>query len=787
MFRHLRTKLTVLYASMFGLGLMLISVAIYVAIVGNAGRQVRSELQAGGAVFNRLLTVRADQLRDGAGVLSRDFGFRSAVATGDQATINSALDNLKARLGIDLAFMVGADGRITSADGRLLAASSGQVIDAVQADDNASGVFMVGDMPYQAISAPVMAPALVGWVVFANRLDRNEMRSIERLSAIPLDAAVFHRDGSGFWTTSSGKANATTDHFANSFIDRALAAPAQASDKLVMPAGQAVALALPLPSMTKGRPAVLLLSYPMARALAPFQPLLMGVFLSGLCGFSLLIIGSWALSRSVTRPITVLDEAVHRLQRGESATVRVETRDEIGRLSNSFNMMAAEIRERERRITHLALHDQTTDLPNRRSMEQEIEALVASGGAGIIVLAALGVDRFSEVRGAIGYALANDLIGGVGHRLGRLRPGCAVARLATDVLGIAYRAPTLEAAQKFASMLQGELEAPLRLGENTVDVGLTVGLAALGEHADAPELLIERATIALDQARSTRSKAAYFDEVAYGDPASNLSLISEMLAALDDGGMTIHHQPKYDMRKGEVTGIEVLVRWRHPVRGHLPPDLFVCMAEETGHIRALTEWVLARAIQDQQLLAAAGHDLLVSVNLSGRLLSDPEFAQIALKMISKAKARICLEITETAVMQNPELALKLIDDFTAAGISISIDDYGAGLSSLTYLKQIRADELKIDKSFILAISEGQKDALLVRSTIDLAHSLGMKVTAEGVETDTAFALLAGMGCDIAQGYLIARPMPLRDLLVFLNENAAAPTLIVKPNVRIAKA
>jgi len=143
-------------------------------------------------------------------------------------------------------------------------------------------------------------------------------------------------------------------------------------------------------------------------------------------------------------------------------------------------------------------------------------------------------------------------------------------------------------------------------------------------------------------------------------------------------------------------------------------------------------------------------------------------------MITTAKARICFEITETAVMENPDLALKLIADFTAAGIKISIDDYGAGLSSLAYLKQIAADELKIDKSFILAISDGQRDALLVRSTIDLAHSLGMKVTAEGVETDLAMSLLAGMGCDIAQGYYIARPMPLADLLGFLTEAKAAP-------------
>ncbi len=786
MFKQLKTKLTVLYAGLFGAGLILISGAVYAAIVNNAEHMVRGELAAGGAVFDRLWALRSSQLQDGAGILSRDFGFRSAVATRDEATIGSALSNLKGRLGIDLAFMVGADGRIVSADGRSLGGGADDVINALQSDDNAAGVFMIGDMPYQAISAPVMAPTLTGWVVFANKLDKNQMRSIERLSAIPLDATVFHRDGSGQWTgPDHGGPSSTVDRTTGPFIDHALRSSAQGSQILTTSGGRAVALAKSLPSMNQGRPVALLLTYPLARALAPYQPLLTTVLLAGLLGMVSLIVGSWMLARSVTRPISVLDDAVRKLQRGESATVRVETRDEIGRLSNSFNHMAAEIRERERKITHLALHDQTTDLPNRLAIEQDIAALLAEAETGLVVVAALGIDRFTEVRGAIGYALANELVGGVGARLAKLRPSDAIARMATDVLGIAFRAPDLAAAQKFCADLQSAIEAPLRLGDNTVDVGVTVGVAVHSVHADAIDQLVERATIALDQARATRRKVTFFDEVAYGDPASNLSLISEMLAALDDGGMTIHHQPKYDMRKGEVTGAEVLVRWRHPVRGQLPPDLFVGMAEETGHIRALTEWVLSRAIEDQQILAATGHDLLISVNLSGRLLNDAEFAKIALDMIAKAKARICFEITETAVMENPELALKLIDEFAAAGIGISIDDYGAGLSSLTYLKQIRADELKIDKSFILAITEGQKDALLVRSTIDLAHSLGMKVTAEGIETDTAMALLAAMGCDIGQGYFIARPMPLRDLLVFLNKDVEAPTKAAAPAVRIA--
>ena len=247
--------------------------------------------------------------------------------------------------------------------------------------------------------------------------------------------------------------------------------------------------------------------------------------------------------------------------------------------------------------------------------------------------------------------------------------------------------------------------------------------------------------------------------------------MSEMLGAIGSGDIFIHLQPKYDLRLGRTTGVEALVRWRHPVRGAVTPDEFIPLAEETGHIRTLTEHVLSLAIAQQAALAQAGRNLAMSVNLSGRLVGDPEFAESCMTLAKGACGQLCLEITETAVIDNPALALQMIDRFVSAGLQISIDDYGSGLSSLAYLKQIRAHELKIDKAFIIGMTGGQKDALLVRSTIDLAHSLGLKVTAEGVETATAQALLAGMGCDMAQGYLIARPMPLADLVAFLDQEA----------------
>ena len=243
--------------------------------------------------------------------------------------------------------------------------------------------------------------------------------------------------------------------------------------------------------------------------------------------------------------------------------------------------------------------------------------------------------------------------------------------------------------------------------------------------------------------------------------------MSGMLGALGDGAIDLFYQPKFDMRLRKVTGVEALSRWRHPDRGMLPPDLFIPMAEETGHIRTLTEWVFKRAIDVQARLAERGHVVDMSVNVSGRTLGEADFADFALAEAKRAVGGLTIEVTETAVIENPELALAMLNRFAAAGISISIDDFGTGLSSLAYLKRIRGQELKIDKSLVEGVTESQRDALIVRSTIDLAHSLGLKVTAEGIETNDCYSLLSAMGCDLAQGYLIARPMPFADLVAFL--------------------
>jgi EAL domain-containing protein (putative c-di-GMP-specific phosphodiesterase class I)/GGDEF domain-containing protein len=770
LFDRLQTRLTVLYAGLFAAALLVVSLAVFGAVSSSAGRAVRAELTAGGTVFDRLWALRSRQLVDGAGLLARDFGFRAAFATGDERTISSALINLKNRLGVDLAYVVDIDGRVVAvggAPGKDQAAAGRQIADALVSGERTGGIITIDGAPYQAVSTPILSPALVGWVVFGVRLDQREMNALQSLSAIPLDASVFVREG-GHWRTQQ-QASPVDRGRIDGFLDRR-GSGGQTTGEIALAAGDAIALAKPLPMIDGRDDAVLVLHYGKREALAPYRALMAQMIAVGLLALMLLVAGSWMLARRLTRPITALDDAARRLQSGEDVEVAAETGDEVGRLATSFNRMAHEIRARERRITHLALHDADTDLPNRVALERAVAETDATDGK--VAIIAMAIERFTQVRGAIGYGLTARMVSELGHILAAAEPTARVGRLSSDSLGAVIVLAREADAPAAAARMRAVLERPIAVGDATVDVSLTAGVALHGVHGDDAARLIDRASIAIDQARGAGVAEAVFDPALYGDPSCNLSLMSEMIAGLKSGAIDVHYQPKLDLRRQGVTGVEALVRWTHPTRGRLAPDLFVGMAEETGHIRALTEFVLERALADQRRLAAAGHEIAVAVNISGRLIGDAAFGEHALAAVRERVGKVYFEITETVVIQNEHTAFALLDALAAEGVEVSIDDYGSGLSSLAYLKRLRAGELKIDRQFVTGMGENGRDALLVKSTIDLAHSLGLQVTAEGVEDDKVIALLSMMGCDLAQGYGVAKPMPLGDLLDFLG--AAAP-------------
>lgn len=433
---------------------------------------------------------------------------------------------------------------------------------------------------------------------------------------------------------------------------------------------------------------------------------------------------------------------------------------------------AAIVREREASLQYLALHEPETALPNRRALTAEIEARLAGHAPGGVAAIALGIDQYTATRSAIGYGMANELVRLVALRAADRAGGVMVAHLSTSVLGLALTAESPEQLRADVEAI-ASLDHRFDLEGHPIDAFARLGVAYRADGQGAKQLL-EQATVALDAARANNRRLVEFDPETFADPSANLALMSELLAGIEADDLLVHYQPKVTPGSGEVLGMEALVRWRHPTRGLVPPDAFIPQAEDTGAVRPLTEWVLKRALEDNARLREAGFDLTMAVNISARLLADQDFRAAAITLVGKDARGVCFEITESAVMDNTEEALISIAAYRAVGVKISIDDYGTGLSSLAYLKMIDADELKIDKALVTGLTSSQRDRLILKSTIDLAHSLGLSVVAEGVEDAEVRDALAAMACDVVQGYGISRPVAFDQLLTFLEETRSGP-------------
>jgi EAL domain-containing protein (putative c-di-GMP-specific phosphodiesterase class I)/GGDEF domain-containing protein len=376
----------------------------------------------------------------------------------------------------------------------------------------------------------------------------------------------------------------------------------------------------------------------------------------------------------------------------------------------------------------------------------------------VVVALALGIDRFPTLRGAIGYSNANKLVRNLASRVVACSHQPEVYHISTSILGVVVVAESEAEVSELCVAGHELFSAAIPVEDQKFDIQIRWGVAGAVPGEKTAEALMEHATIALDQARLNQRRFVRYDAHEIADPAVQLALISDVRRGLDQGEFRLSYQAKASARDGAIVGAEALMRWRHPRHGDISPDDFIRIAEETGAIDDLTRWAVVQAIADQAVMRANGVDLFVSVNVSGRSLADAEFCDFVVDAAKRAEAKLCLEITETAIIGDPLAALSSIAAFRAADIRIAIDDYGSGLSSLAYLKQLAADELKLDKSLIGELKSSARDRLILKSTIDLAHSLGMSVVAEGVEDATELALLAGMGCDTVQGYLISRPI-----------------------------
>jgi diguanylate cyclase (GGDEF)-like protein len=428
------------------------------------------------------------------------------------------------------------------------------------------------------------------------------------------------------------------------------------------------------------------------------------------------------------------------------------------------------------RAVHDSLHDALTGLPNRTLLADRFaQALRSDARHGTSTgLLLIDLDRFKEINDTFGHHYGDELLAQIGPRLSaRLRGVDTVARLGGDEFAVLLpEVRGLADAVLVATQLRTVLEMPFRVLGIDVDVEASVGVVMSGEHGQDATTLLQRADIAMYVAKTqNRGVSTYDPEIDQHTPAK-LALLGDLRRALANDELRLHYQPKVGIGTGKVVGVEALIRWQHPQRGLVLPDHFIPMAEHTGLIGALTRHVLSGALAQIRRWVDSGAPLRVSVNLSARNLLDERLPETVAELLTShgvPAALLEFEVTESALLTEPTRAKRLLAELSALGVRISIDDFGAGYTSLSQLKTLPVDELKIDKSFVMTMSEEASSDLIVHSVIDLGHNLGLSIVAEGVENEQTLAALRDYGCDIAQGYHFSRPLAPEALTAWITQ------------------
>jgi EAL domain-containing protein (putative c-di-GMP-specific phosphodiesterase class I)/GGDEF domain-containing protein len=777
--------------------------AIYTLIRDTLVDEGKARLITAADRFIRQLNEIEGQVADGVKVLTLDFALRQAIAEHHEDTIVSALRNHGRRVGATRLMLVDIDGMISadSADAGIARRAGAEaaalkptgfgfpdLLERAANEERVATIAIIDDVPVRLVVVPVLAPDPIAYVAAILPLDDTFLARMRLLAGLP-DATGLVVGTQQGWQVAAGP------------IADLLVWQRAAGGVFVLgrPAiietigGETIFLATELAAARGGFEVAAIMGYPLSQALRPYHPLAAVLLAALATGLLAALLGAALIARGVSRPIEVLANYARRIGAGDyTVPPLLRRRDEVGELSTALIRMTRAIAEREDRIRYQASHEPVTGLPNRQALTLAMDGVLDSRPAGdqpaaVLVIALV---RLQEISNTVGRDITDRVMCEAAARIGRMTAEAPMgeirageAPVGATMLGcigersFAVLLPAHDAAAsaRQAARIIDALEQPYHQNDLTVDAGVGVGMALSPVHGTSAAILLRRAEVAQQVALTGNARLALYRAEADPHRPELLSLMSELRQGIQLGELELFYQPKLDLRTRRIIGVEALVRWNHPTRGLVLPDTFIGLAEETGNVQFLTHWALATGMAQAAEWRQQGLDLRVSINLSVRDLEDETFPdQVAAMLESNAlpAEALVLEVTESAIMKKADATIAVLRRLADNGIALSIDDFGAGQSSLTYLRRLPVREVKIDKAFVLKLAQYPDDQAIVRAVVDLGHRLGYAVTAEGVEDAASLELLSSFGCDYAQGYLIAQPVPAARFSRIMQERSA---------------
>jgi len=719
------------------------------------------QLVAGAHIAKRLLEYRERQLANAVAVLATDYGLRDAVSSGDSPTVASALSNHARRVGADVTLALDLDGKVIASgegmrpDPKLVAA-----IDAGANVDSGGARFIVSAAGvHQVFVAPVLAPDEIGLVAMGFAVDERLARELRELVGVEvafltgMEQAGISAIGSVPLALEGGATLRAQLREAPSVVD--------ISDE------EYLATASHLP--TNGPALDLALLKPMREVMAPYRRLALNLGIIIGVTLAAAVVAGFYLGRSAARPVQQLAASAARVAAGDySSRVEAAGGRELANLAQAFNTMQTDIAERETQLRHVARHDGPTGLPNRLHAEEWLGASLAEmppdQNLGVVLVA---VTNLQEISASLGFDIAGELVRHIATSLGKVQAEHGlVARVDATHFLVAVRPLPEYATKHLLAEIRNLARRPLATAGVTLQAAVVLGAALAPRHGATATELLRCAEAALETAIQQKQSQALFERASDEAQRRALKLGADLPDALQAGQLYVHYQPKFRMSDRSPRGVEALLRWQHPEFGRVSPAEFVPIAERTGASGVVTRWVLREALK--QLAAWQQQDIRIdmAVNLSATDIIDPGMLEYILGELRDAKLSanaLTVEITESVVLKEPELACRNMELLRVAGVRFSIDDFGTGYSSLSQLRELPADEVKIDQSFVRTMLQGPEHAAVIRAIIELGHGLGLRAVAEGVEQEAQWRQLAELGCDYVQGYLTGRPQSAEDL------------------------
>lgn len=752
----LRSKLLILTILLVGITQLGSLIATAILADSDAERQAQAHLSIGAALFNELMRGRSKALIDSVTAIADELPDELATRTDHEIWLKAKSTAIEA----DFSLLLDNLGGVITTSDPAISTAYPDLVSRAGEDGIARSTIVTEEKFFEVVTVPVSGMMPKTWLATGFEVDATLVNLFH--DRIGLDIAIIGRVGKQQQVIASSVAidassaialNAlTAEQTVTKYI------PARINDESFLIRSH--------PFLHDTDDIVVLLKVPLNEAIAPYRTLQIMALVIGALALIVALLGATRLSRGILAPLERIQDAVSRISSGDYSTpVSARKNEEFAGLATAINTMQKQIAQRENQVVHEAHLDPLTNLPNRsltvQNLDQSISKLHSMGGEISVMI--ISLSGFSEIRTTFGQPIGDELLLIAADRLRSTIPlDTTLGYLDGDEFLL-----VMESADATSAWTTAENIAPIfsaELSNSSINISTTVciGISSFPRDGDNAEKLLLHAAMACNEARQSLESIVAYQASNEDQYARRLEILSGLRRATVENELKLYLQPKVNLVDGSICGAEALIRWDHPTLGFLSPLEFITVAEQSGNVAMISQWVLKEAVSTCRAWIEEGIDLPVSVNLSGHDIVNPDLPRIIIGILKEHDldpAYLMLEIAEQALCHDFELATVILQCLRDLGIKISVDDFGTGHASMARIRNLPVDELKIDKAFIAGLPDNRKDVAIVRATIELAHSLDIEVLAEGVESRPAMRWLANMGCERAQGFLISRPMP----------------------------